>query len=123
MTRTLFATAALALASTSALAGSPDPACQPYLELRAQLDVEGEKVLWAGRSDQDSDIVVLTQADGHSFTIVEKQDRTDPNGEACMIHRGSTGIIAPAFRRAEPTAVEAPAAPLPVSPSTIVVPG
>lgn len=102
----LIAAAAVILSLHSAAqAGAPEPACQPYTAARAQLGIEGEKVLWSGRTDTDTDIVVLVQPDGHTFTILEKQDRDNPNGEACLIFRGTTNKLAPAF---QPTPAAAP---------------
>jgi hypothetical protein len=106
-----------AMTAAPAFAGSPEPACQPYSEIRAQVGMEREKVLWAGRSADDTDIIVLVSADLTSFTVLEKDDRTDPHGEACLVLRGTTSKIAPAFQQ------QPAEAPLPVSPSTIIIPG
>ena len=94
----LFTTAALALASTTALSGGLEPTCQPYTEARAALGAEGEKVLWSGRTNQDIDIIVLVQSDGQTFTILEKEDRLDPNGETCLLFHGTANKLAPAFQ-------------------------
>jgi hypothetical protein len=123
----LAATAAMAVIGV-AQAASPNPECQPWLDMRAAVGNELERVLWSGRLEDGSEILITVRLDeaggyGDTFTVVTKQDRTQVNAEACMLMRGTTNRLSETFG-GPPGPPPAPAvAPAVIEPPTFTLPG
>jgi hypothetical protein len=87
----------LLASSTVEAADLKNGACPPYTSVRADAHAEGEKVLWVGRTVNNTDIVVLVSAGGRTFTILEKVERGNPDGAACILSRGTSNRMAAAW--------------------------